>query len=92
MFVGTSRVLPRFRSYASGLDIESGHCGVYALNAETGQTMGSIIWPFGSQIFSVESLAASFSIGLPFRVCGDSDKTFEHSLFYSFELQDPLED
>ena len=92
MFVGTSRVLPRFRSYAPGLDIESGHCGVYALNAETGQTMGSIIWPFGSQIFSVESLAASFSIGLPFRVCGDSDKTFEHSLFYSFELQDPLED
>ncbi len=92
MFVGTSRVLPRFRSYAPGLDIESGHCGVYALNAETGQTMGSIIWPFGSQIFSLESLAASFSIGLPFRVCGDSDKTFEHSLFYSFELQDPLED
>ena len=31
MFVGTSRVLPRFRQYAPGLDVDEGRCGIHAL-------------------------------------------------------------
>jgi uncharacterized protein (TIGR03032 family) len=36
MFVGTSRVLPRFAAYAPGLDVDEAHCGIHALDMMSG--------------------------------------------------------
>src|SRR5262249_22603656 len=55
-FVGTSRVLPRFRQYAPGLDIDTSVCGLHAVDAGSGAVLGSITWPYGNQIFAVECL------------------------------------
>lgn len=90
MFVGTSRVLPRFRQYAPGLDVDEGRCGIHALDVKSGEVLGSIIWPFGSQVFAVEWVPADFASGLPFCPDRTSPKAHEKLLFYSFQL--PQED
>ena len=55
-FVGTSRVIPRFRTYAPGLDVDRSVCGVHAVDIRSGQVLGSILWPAGNQIFAIEAL------------------------------------
>lgn len=90
MFVGTSRVLPRFKQYAPGLDVDEGLCGIHAIDVSTGETLGSIIWPFGSQVFAVEWVPADFTSGLPFGPDRASPESHEKLLFYSFRL--PQED
>ncbi len=90
MFVGTSRVLPRFRQYAPGLDIDEARCGIHAIDINSGEALGSVIWPYGSQIFAVEWVPADFCSGLPFRPDRASPKAHEKLLFYSFRL--PEED
>jgi uncharacterized protein (TIGR03032 family) len=65
-FVGVSRVLPRFRQYAPGLDIDRSRCGVYALDAGTGEVLGSCLWPLGNQVFAVDWLSRALSRRLPF--------------------------
>jgi uncharacterized protein (TIGR03032 family) len=86
-FVGTSRILPRFKAYAPGLDLDTSVCGVHAVDTLSGQILGSIIWPYGNQIFSVESVPADFTSGLPFRPGPDSDPDRERSLFYAFQTR-----
>jgi len=86
MFVGTSRILPRFRQYAPGLEVDSARCGVHALDVRTGSLVGSIFWPFGSQVFSVEWLPRDFAAGLPFRAGTETENLREKSLFYSFQV------
>jgi uncharacterized protein (TIGR03032 family) len=88
MFVGTSRVLPRFIGYAPGLDVRSAQCGIHAIDVNSGQTLGSITWPYGSQIFAVECVPALFSTGLPFHPGDNPDVSNRNSLFYSFQLKD----
>jgi uncharacterized protein (TIGR03032 family) len=90
MFVGTSRVLPRFRQYAPGLNVDEARCGIHAIDTNSGEILGSIIWPYGSQIFAVEWVPADFCTGLPFRPDRASPKALEKLLFYSFRL--PEED
>lgn len=92
MFVGTSRVLPRFSRYAPGLDVRSAQCGIHAIDVESGQTLGSITWPYGSQIFAVEWIPGRFSTGLPFHPGDNPDMPNRNSLFYSFQLKDFLEE
>ena len=53
-FVGTSRVIPRFRAYAPGLREADSRTGVHAVDLRTGRTIGSLLWPAGNQIFAVE--------------------------------------
>jgi uncharacterized protein (TIGR03032 family) len=53
-FVGTSRVIPRFRQYAPGLDVESSTCGVHAVDIQSGKVLGSLLWPRGNQIFALD--------------------------------------
>jgi uncharacterized protein (TIGR03032 family) len=64
-FAATSRVIPRFRRYAPGLDLERSVCGVHAIDAGSGEVLGSIVWPGGNQVFAVEPVPASFSLGFP---------------------------
>lgn len=59
-FVGTSRVLPRFRQYAPGLDLARSRCGLHAVEIATGRILASIEWPGGNQIFAIEIAPADW--------------------------------
>jgi len=92
MFVGTSRILPRFQQYAPGVDIDLSCCGIHALDMKSGKTLGSMVWPHGSQIFAIEAAPLNFTTGFPFAADGRSPEGLEKSLFYSFHMKYPQED
>lgn len=81
-FVGTSRVIPRFRQYAPGLDVASSVCGVHALDTRSGEVLGSLLWPMGNQVFATEWLPSSVASGFPFS--GGRATRRETKIFYSF--------
>jgi uncharacterized protein (TIGR03032 family) len=83
-FVGTSRVLPRFRSYAPGLDVSRSVCGIHAVEIRSGRILGSLIWPRGDQIFAIECAPAGLTTGFPFPVPGGASER-QKSLFYGFK-------
>jgi uncharacterized protein (TIGR03032 family) len=86
-FVGTSRVLPRFRQYAPGLNVDLSLCGIHALNTESGNILGSLIWPYGNQIFAVDwALREAFS-GFPFIVGKRRNSARNQKLFYTFSTE-----
>ena len=68
--MGTSRVIPRFRRYAPGLDPARCECGVHAVDLRTGRVLGSLLWPEGNQIFAVELARGLRTIGFPFTARG----------------------
>ncbi len=81
MFVGTSRVIPRFRSYAPGLDVDGSVCGVHAVDARSGVLLGSLVWPEGNQVFAVEAWMPRSPGGFPKRSatrasCGVAEQLF----------------
>ncbi|MFN8526281.1 MAG: DUF4915 domain-containing protein [Chloroflexota bacterium] len=81
--VGTSRIIPRYRHYAPGLDPSHARCGLHAVHTHTGQVLGSLIWPNGNQIFGIEAVPAGFTTGLPFRQGRDRERR-ARATFYSF--------
>jgi len=81
--VGTSRVIPRFRSYAPGLDLGKSRCGLHLIDASSGTALGSLIWPRGNQIFAIEAVPYRFATGLPFKA-GRPDREGEKRLFYAY--------
>jgi uncharacterized protein (TIGR03032 family) len=83
-FVGTSRVLPRFRQYAPGLDVDHSVCGVHAVDIDSGRVLGSLTWPFGNQIFAVDWIPASLAAGFPFRAGARRATRRETRLFSAF--------
>jgi uncharacterized protein (TIGR03032 family) len=84
-FVGTSRVIPRFRQYAPGLDVNKGLCGLHAVEIKSGKVLGSLNWPFGNQIFAVELVSSEITTGLPFLAGAKRALDRERKLFYSFQ-------
>ena len=84
-FVGTSRVIPRFRQYAPGLDVEQSVCAVHAVDVQSRAVLGSLRWPFGNQIFAIDWLPASASLGFPFRSARPAREQIRR-LFYSFDF------
>jgi uncharacterized protein (TIGR03032 family) len=100
-FVGGSRVIPRFRQYAPGLDTDASECGVHALDTRSGRWLGSLVWPRGNQVFAIDWIASGDSAGFPFVVAGRRsarggnagrrdarrrEARRESGLFYSFEV------
>ncbi len=83
-FVGTSRVIPRFRQYAPGLDVDGSLCGVHAVDTHSGQVLGSLIWPFGNQVFALACVPSQVASGLPFAAGAKRATTREKKLFYMF--------
>jgi uncharacterized protein (TIGR03032 family) len=65
-FVGTSRVLPRYRRYAPGLDPDRCQAGVHVLDLRRGRVIGGVSWPSGNQLFAIEALDRTAAIGFPF--------------------------
>lgn len=84
-FVGTSRVIPRFRRYAPGLDVDASICGVHAVDTETGRTLGSLIWPYGNQIFALDWMPGAQTAGFPFPAGKGRATEREKRLFYTFD-------
>jgi uncharacterized protein (TIGR03032 family) len=87
-FVGTSHVIPRFRQYAPGLEVDRSLCGLHAVNAHSGELLGSLIWPYGNQIFAVDWAPRELTGGFPFTV-GRRPSRREKALFYTFRADDP---
>jgi uncharacterized protein (TIGR03032 family) len=85
-FVGTSRVIPKFRAYAPGVVEET--CGIHALDVATGQVRASLTWPHGNQIFAIDWCPAEMTTGLPFRP-GATPSRLKRSrdLFYDYRLK-----
>lgn len=73
MFVGVSRVLPRFESYAPGVDPRTAVCGIYACSIRTARVVGRLVWPRGDQVFGIDWISAGSCRGLPLRPGQDPD-------------------
>ena len=86
-FVGTSRVIPRFSQYAPGLEVESSICGLHAVDTHTGKTLGSLVWPYGNQIFALKSVPRALVTGFPFHANAKRATRQERQLFYAFETE-----
>jgi uncharacterized protein (TIGR03032 family) len=84
-FVGTSRVIPRFRQYAPGLDVDASRCGIHAVDLDTGHVLGSIFWPFGNQIFAIDWLPSTTTSGFPWRAGAKQSHEQATALFYAFQ-------
>jgi uncharacterized protein (TIGR03032 family) len=69
-FAGTSRVIPRFRHYAPGIDPRRSETGVHAVEIATGRVLGSLVWPLGNQIFAVDLAGGLRTAGFPFTAGG----------------------
>jgi uncharacterized protein (TIGR03032 family) len=80
-FVGTSRVIPRFRRYAPGLDADRCETGVHAVDLATGRVLGSLLWPAGNQIFAIEGVDRTLTPGFPFLRPGDGLRKRHAALF-----------
>jgi uncharacterized protein (TIGR03032 family) len=80
-FVGTSRVLPRFRQYAPGVRLDRAVCGLHAVDAESGRVLGSLTWPAGNQIFAIDWVPRGVASALPFEMGAAGPPL---SLFYAY--------
>lgn len=83
LFVGVSRVLPRFRNYAPGLRSTDQVCGVYAIEKKTARILGSIVWPHGNQIFALDYLSNTIASGFVFAKAQKTTKN-QANIFYSY--------
>jgi uncharacterized protein (TIGR03032 family) len=84
-FVSTSRVIPRFRAYAPGLDVDRSVCGLHAIDLASGSILGSLTWPTGNQIFAVDWISRETTLGLPFAASARRTPERDRSLFYTFD-------
>ena len=84
-FAATSRVIPRFHRYAPGLDVDKSRCAVHAIDARTGQRLGSLTWPDGNQIFAIDWAPRNVVSGFPFSARARGDGARAKQLFYAFQ-------
>lgn len=91
-FVGTSRVIPRFRQYAPGLEAHSSRCGIHAVDVKSGAVLGSLFWPSGNQIFAIDWISSQVATGFPFSVGAKRATVREKVLFYGFTTHNTRED
>jgi uncharacterized protein (TIGR03032 family) len=88
VFVGTSRVIPRFARYAPGLDVERSICAVHALEVSSGEVLGSLCWPGGNQIFDIAVLPRDTSLGFPATTGRGQRRRAISSFFFSYQIPD----
>ena len=85
LFVGVSRVLPRFRQYAPGLKEGGERCGIYAIDLRTWSIIGSIDFPFGNQIFAIESISSKVTSGFLYQSTTENPER-ERSAFGTYQI------
>lgn len=81
-FVGTSRVIPRFRQYAPGLEVDASECGVHAVDIPTGRLLAGITWEQGNQIFALETIPRQMTHGFAFQL--GQAQAQRDALFYTY--------
>jgi hypothetical protein len=79
-------VIPRFRQYAPGLDVDSSVCGLHAVDTTSGAVLGSLIWPYGNQIFAIEPLPRAFTNGFLFDALAERETDREARVFYAYQI------
>jgi uncharacterized protein (TIGR03032 family) len=84
-FVATSRVLPRYRGYAPGLDVLESRCAIHAVSVSSGRVLGRLEWPHGSQVFAIDWIENKKTSGLPFPI-GPRRSRREIELFQTFRI------
>ena len=84
-FIGVSRVIPRFTNYAPGLEADKSVCGIFALDTNSGKILGSIMWEYGNQVFSVDWIDGKTSKGFPFIAGVKRAFKKQRLLFYTFK-------
>lgn len=82
VFIGISRVLWRYRNYAPGLKYQDCICGIIAYSMKKDRVIGSIRFPFGNQIFSIQSISSATTSGFSYKSVRIS-KEKENSFFYN---------
>jgi uncharacterized protein (TIGR03032 family) len=80
LFVGTSRVLPKFGHYAPGIISKIQNCGISIIEYNTGELLGSFEWSNGNQIFGIETISNDLFNGFPYPVKYKNQKLF-HNMF-----------
>ncbi len=80
-FVGVSRVIQKFKAYAPGIKEKQQQCGIYAIDMTTKKIIGNIEWPYGNQIFGLETISAEVCDGFLFTKVNSSSK--EEANFFS---------
>jgi hypothetical protein len=83
-FVGSSRVIPRFAHYAPGLNLRTSVCGLHAVATRTGEVLGSLIWPYGNQVFTIEAVPTTFTTGFLFTVGTRQASARQRHVMYAF--------
>ncbi|MGO8951653.1 MAG: DUF4915 domain-containing protein [Ktedonobacterales bacterium] len=83
-FVGSSRVIARFAQYAPGLDVNASVCGLHAVATRTGEVLGSLIWPYGNQVFAIEAVPSAFTTGFLYPVGTRRATTRDRQVLYAF--------
>ncbi len=86
-FVGSSRIIPRFRQYAPGLDVNKSKCGLHAVDLKSGKILASLYWLYGNQIFAMELVPRNITSGFPTRLGSKNISRQEKNMFYSFQLE-----
>ncbi|MDD4899311.1 MAG: DUF4915 domain-containing protein [Candidatus Omnitrophica bacterium] len=85
-FVGTSRVIPRFRQYAPGVDMNKSECAVHAIEIKSGKILASLVWPQGNQIFALDWIKSGITTGFPFFAFDSKTAKKQKELFYNFKI------
>lgn len=80
-FVASSRVIPRYRHYAPGIDCDQSVCGLHAIDVKTAKVLGSIRWPAGNQLFAIELLDRKMTCGFPFVMTNGNSGSKVRDLF-----------
>jgi uncharacterized protein (TIGR03032 family) len=83
-FVGVSRILKGFEHYAPGLRASNQECAVYAIDINTGDMVGNVLFPAGNQIFALECLSSKQHASFPFEKVKVSDSKIQQ-MFYQFQ-------
>ena len=86
-FVGTSRVIPRFKNYAPGLDVRRSLCGIFAIELKSQRILGSIQWPYGNQIFALEWIPQGWTDGFPYLYLPKKKSAHIKQVFYTFQTR-----
>lgn len=81
--VGTSRVLPRFRHYAPGLESKQSICALHAVDLRTGRRLGSCTMPQGDQLFAIDAMPVESISGFPLLSSARHNRERAKQIFFS---------
>ncbi|MGQ0826848.1 MAG: DUF4915 domain-containing protein, partial [Bacteroidota bacterium] len=86
LFVGVSRIFPKFKHYAPGVAKANDYCSIYEVDIRNNKILGSIAWPYGNQIFAIDWMKKSTSGGFLFKKMQPVTIKEKNSI-YSFKIQ-----